>query len=83
MKKYLIPLLFTLSFCSFFCTTSFAQRSVIANDSLVLIDIYQSTNGRVWANPWQLNQRVSTWAGVTIENQRVVSLNFNARGLSG
>lgn len=83
MKKYLFTLLFTLFFYTFSLEESFAQPSVIANDSLALVDIYQATSGRSWSNPWQLNQKVSTWSGVTLENQRVVGLNLNGRGLSG
>ena len=85
MKKYLFPLLFTLFFCNYFSISSFAQCecNIIANDSLALIDIYQSTNGRNWSNPWQLNQKATTWIGVVIENKRVVELNLNGRGLSG
>lgn len=85
MKRYLFPLLFTLFFYNYFSISSFAQCecSVIANDSLALIDMYQSTNGRNWTNPWQLNQNVTTWAGVKIENKRIVALNLNARGLEG
>lgn len=85
MKNYLFTLLFTLVFCTLFWTTSFAQCecSVIANDSLALVDIYQTTNGRDWTNPWQLNQKVTTWSGITIENKRVVGLNLNSRNLVG
>ena len=82
MKIYLTSILSTLIFCTLFWITGFAQRSVTANDSLSLIDIYRVTNGRNWLNPWQLNERVSTWNGVTIENQRVVALNLAGRGLT-
>ncbi|AFM04866.1 Leucine Rich Repeat (LRR)-containing protein [Bernardetia litoralis DSM 6794] len=83
MKNYLFPLLLILFFYNYFSINSFAQRTVIANDSLALIDIYQNTNGENWSNPWQLNQKVTTWNGITIENQRVVALNLNGRGLIG
>lgn len=85
MKKYLFPLLFTLFFYSYFTIDSFSQCecSVIANDSLALVEIYESTDGRNWSNPWQLNQKVTTWGGIIIENQRIVALNFNNRGLVG
>jgi len=83
MKNYLFSFLLTLFFCSYFSITSFAQYeyNVIANDSLALIDIYQATNGRNWSDPWQLNQNVTTWSGVSIENKRVVGLNLNGRRL--
>jgi gliding motility-associated-like protein len=85
MKKYLLTLFFTLFFYNYFSIDSLAQCecSVIANDSLALVDIYQATNGRAWSNPWRLNQKVTTWSGVTIENQRIVALNLNGRGLVG
>jgi gliding motility-associated-like protein len=85
MKRYLLFFLCTLFFYSYSPTLSFGQCecNVIANDSLALIDIYQSTDGRNWSSPWQLNQKVTTWSGVTIENKRVVMLNFGSRGLVG
>ncbi len=85
MKKYLFSLLFTLLFCNYSSISSFAQCecNVIANDSLALVDIYQSTNGRNWSNPWQLNQKATTWIGITIENKRIVALNLNGRNLVG
>lgn len=34
-------------------------------DSLVLVDLYNATNGANWTNTWDLNQPMSTWYGVT------------------
>ena len=56
--------------------------TVIESDSLVLVDIYQSTNGSGWINTWKLDQKITTWNGVTVQNQRVVGLNFSRRNLT-
>ncbi|WP_338812446.1 leucine-rich repeat domain-containing protein [Bernardetia sp. Wsw4-3y2] len=82
MKKYLFTLLFVLFFYLSFSICGFAQMTVIENDSLVLVDIYQSTNGSGWINTWKLDQKITTWNGVTVQNQRVVGLNFSRRNLT-
>lgn len=81
MKPYFFSLFLILFFYSSFSIDSHAQRSITANDSLALITIYQSTGGANWSNPWKLSQRVTTWEGVTIENQRVIALNLSGRNL--
>ncbi len=52
---------------------------VNVQDSLALVDFYDSTDGTHWRNPdaiWDLNSPVSNWYGVGITNNRVVSLNL-------
>ncbi len=83
MKNYLFIFLTILFLSNYFSINGSAQRSIIPNDSLALIEIYQFTNGNNWSNPWRLNQKVTTWNGVTIENQRVVALNLSNRRLVG
>lgn len=35
-------------------------------DSLVLVDIYNATQGASWTTPWDLNQPIDTYEGVTV-----------------
>jgi hypothetical protein len=60
---------------AFFCS---------AADSLALIEFYNKTNGASWTSStnW-LTGPVSTWQGVTVENDRVVSLVLPFNNLSG
>jgi len=72
MKKSLLTLLFIA-----FCTTLFAQVSV--QEKQALIDFYNATNGENWNSSWKLNQPVSEWQGITLENDKVtgITLLFN------
>ncbi|WP_338768352.1 T9SS type B sorting domain-containing protein [Bernardetia sp. ABR2-2B] len=82
MKQYLFTLLAALFFNLYFSLHSSAQRTVIESDSLILVDIYESTNGASWSNTWKLDQKITTWNGVTVQNQRVVGLNLSRRNLT-
>src|SRR5690606_33124672 len=49
----------------------------------VLVDLYNSTGGNNWLKKWDLNAPVSTWEGVTLENDKVVSINLMGNNLKG
>ncbi len=42
------------------------------NDSLALVALYNSANGTNWTNPWNLNQPIDTWYGVTLNEDGCV-----------
>ena len=72
MKKALLtPVLFL------FCACLFAQVSSFEKQALV--DFYIATNGEKWSNTWDINDPVSEWQGVTVEDNKVtgISLLFN------
>ena len=53
-------------------------------DSLVLVDLYNATNGASWTNTWNLNQPMNTWFGVTLNAQGcVTALALDNNGLVG
>ncbi len=70
-----------------FCSTgsgACAINSCRYQDSLSLVAIYNSAGGANWSNPWNLNQPMNTWSGVTLNaNNCVRELNLASRGLSG
>src|SRR6478735_12831338 len=68
---------------SLFATPAKAQVNV--NDSLALIDLYNSTNGPGWSNKinWLTTAPVSTWTGVSIVDNRVTVLNLYSSNLYG
>lgn len=37
------------------------------NDSLVLVDLYNSTDGSNWTNRWDLSMGMGTWGGITLK----------------
>ena len=62
-----------------FCTNFQCINECIVPDSLVLIDLYNSTNGDGWINKWDITQPVNTWFGVTLSEDgcRVVCLDLD------
>jgi len=53
-------------------------------DSLALIDIYESAEGSTWRYSWNFNNPISTWKGVTLDENGCVSrLNLTKRRLKG
>jgi len=60
-------------------------QAVNVDDSLALVDLYNSTNGPAWtyhAN-WLTEKPVSTWSGVTITDTRITSLDLEFNNLTG
>lgn len=64
-----------------FATIMFAEVSPNQKDALT--DLYISTNGDKWLNTWDLDAPVSTWHGVTVENNMVVSISLLFNNLNG
>lgn len=53
-------------------------------DSLILLEFYKSTNGRIWNKGWNLNGRAQYWQGVKLDDDgRVVSLMLSENNLIG
>lgn len=53
-------------------------------DSLALLALYESTNGTNWATPWNLEENVIFWKGVTVASSgRVVGLDLESNNLTG
>ncbi len=53
-------------------------------DSLVLVTLYNSTNGANWTNRWNLNQPMGSWFGVTLNAEGCVTeLDLQTNQLSG
>lgn len=53
-------------------------------DSLVLVDIYNSANGPGWTNPWNLNIPMDNWDGVVLNSEGCLEeLRLSNRNLDG
>ena len=61
--------------------TSFAN--IPQAEKQALIDLYQSTQGDLWNTSWNLDAAPTTWEGVIIKNDRVVSLKLVNNNLVG
>lgn len=53
-------------------------------DSLILIDLYNTTNGLGWIIQWDISQPINTWHGVTLNyNGCVKKINLHNNNLTG
>lgn len=83
MKEKILLFLITISF---FLTPFKGITQINQQDSLALVDLYNSTNGPGWINNtnWLTTAPVSTWHGVFIvQNNRIKFLNLRANKLVG
>ena len=82
-KIYTVTAQDGVTFEKYLVTVTEAEDPGIEADSLVLIDLYNSTDGANWVDPWNLEQPKTTWTGVSFENGRVTRLDLAVRNLSG
>src|SRR3954453_2654070 len=61
------------------------NAQVNVQDSLVLVDLYKSTNGPSWVEQtnWLTINPVSTWFGITVTGTRVTGIAFSENGMNG
>ncbi len=70
----------------FFCfTIQQIKAQVNTQDSLALVDLYDSTGGLNWTNNtnWLTKAPVSSWYGVTVDSGRVRTINLYNNNLIG
>ena len=67
----------------FWLIISLAFCNISNNEKNALIVIYIATNGENWTITWDINAQVSTWNGVEVENDMVVSLDLSFNNLEG
>jgi hypothetical protein len=79
-----LRLLFFSLFISFVSITVSAQ-AVTEQDSLALVDLYNSTNGPNWVNHtnWLTSAPASTWFGVLVQDGDFVGVSLENNGLKG
>lgn len=52
-------------------------------DSLALVALYYSANGKNWDGSWKLEEPLEKWYGVFMDNERVIDLSLNSNNLEG
>lgn len=67
-------------FLMFACVPISIQAQTRLDDSLSLVEFYNTTNGSLG---WNLNQPIDTWAGVSVTNNRVDAMYISEYGISG
>ena len=60
---------------------TYANVSQSQKDALVVL--YNTTNGDSWNTSWDLDQPITEWYGVTIENDQIVAINLSFNNLTG
>lgn len=82
MKKRLLTTL--ILFVTFLSSTKVFSQ-INAQDSLALIDLYESTDGQHWNNHtnWLTESPVGTWFGVNVSDNRVVEISLPGNHLIG
>jgi len=80
--KTMLTLLWTISFC--FLKINKTSAQVNLNDSLALVDLYNSMDGSNWINHsgW-LESPVSNWYGIYVSNNRVQQIDLDLNNLKG
>ncbi|MDN3656648.1 T9SS type A sorting domain-containing protein [Ferruginibacter paludis] len=80
-----IKILLPCFFLAFFLKPFTGKAQVNTQDSLALVDLYNSTNGPGWVNhtSWLTTAPLNTWFGVTIETNAVLALRLSSNNLNG
>ena len=60
-----------------------SEPNCLESDSLVLVALYNTTNGPNWYNSWNLSQPVYTWHGITTSGCYVTRIDLPSNNLSG
>jgi len=76
MKKLQLTIVFSLLSLSIIAQISNSEKQALE-------DLYTSTNGSSWNASWDLNQPVSDWQGVTIKDDKVISISLLFNNLEG
>ena len=83
MKKNYIFLFLTILVFLNKPTSSSAQINM--NDSLILVNLYNKTDGPHWARQlnWLTSAPVNTWSGVRVKASRVIELDLSFNHITG
>ncbi len=76
MKNRLLNIVFCLLSFSIFGQISTSERQALQN-------LYTATNGDQWNNSWDINQPASEWEGVTIKDNKVISISLLFNNMEG
>ncbi|MFC1483702.1 fibronectin type III domain-containing protein [Candidatus Neomarinimicrobiota bacterium] len=84
MRRMILLVTSLFTFSLFQSLHAVPVTPVSAQDSLALVELYNSTDGLNWTSPWTLTNPVNSWTGVNaISAGRVTILSVNSRNLTG
>ncbi len=80
-----MKLISTLCLCLLCCVHPAVRAQTLAQDSLALVDFYDSTDGPHWTTStgWKTSTPLKNWYGVTVIGSNVARLEFNENNISG
>ena len=73
--------IFTHIILLLFSISVFAEITLTEKNALIKLN--KATRGSQWINKWDLKSPVSTWYGVEIQNDKVVSIKLVNNNLNG
>jgi len=76
MKTLQLTIIFSLLSISIIAQISNSEKQALQ-------DLYTSTNGDSWNSSWDLNQPETDWQGVTIKDNKVISISLLFNNLEG
>jgi len=79
MKKMLLIVFIAASVCK----TNESKAQVNVQDSLVLINLYDSCGGASWSDRWNRSVPVQNWYGITVAAGRVTEIAIEGDNLNG
>lgn len=62
---------------------SIVLAQVSKQEKQILLDLYTATNGQAWTNTWNLEEPVTKWYGITVENNTVTEINMLFNNING
>ena len=86
LSKQITTLLLVFILIFGFCTEGSSQcpcTDCRCTDSLELVKLYNATNGANWTRKWVLTQPMTSWYGVTLENDKIVAVYLGNNKLNG
>lgn len=76
MKNIQLTIVFSLLSLSLFAQVSVSEKQALQ-------DLYTATNGDQWNKSWDLNQPVNLWEGVTLKDDKVISISLLFNNMEG
>ncbi len=69
--------------CGFLFIATLLVAQVSKQEKQVLLDFYTATNGQAWNITWNLEEPVTNWYGITVENNTVTEIHMLFNNVNG
>jgi len=72
-----------LSILPFLILYGTVSAKIPETEKMALLDLYANTKGQDWTNTWDLSKDVTSWYGIEIKDDNVVSISLMNNNLKG